>query len=134
MTIGPRTDQDLVILTGIEPGETVVTDGQLRLQPVGSTIVTTGGGSRRGGGGGGRKALDGAQSDLRVRGSLVQVNLSEIFIRRPIATSLLMAAIALFGVVAYRTLPVSDLPSVDFPTLTSRPTCRVRIRPPWLLR
>ncbi len=45
------------------------------------------------------------------------MNLSEIFIRRPIATSLLMAAIALFGVVAYRTLPVSDLPSVDFPTL-----------------
>jgi hydrophobe/amphiphile efflux-1 (HAE1) family protein len=45
------------------------------------------------------------------------LNLSEIFIRRPIATSLLMAAIALFGVVAYRTLPVSDLPTVDFPTL-----------------
>src|SRR6201988_276728 len=45
------------------------------------------------------------------------MNFSEIFIRRPIATSLLMAAIALFGVVAYRTLPVSDLPSVDFPTL-----------------
>ena len=45
------------------------------------------------------------------------MNLSEIFIRRPIATSLLMAAIALFGIVAYRTLPVSDLPSVDFPTL-----------------
>src|SRR5436190_279685 len=35
----------------------------------------------------------------------------------PIATSLLMAAIALFGTVAYRTLPVSDLPNVDFPTL-----------------
>jgi hydrophobic/amphiphilic exporter-1 (mainly G- bacteria), HAE1 family len=45
------------------------------------------------------------------------VNFSEIFIRRPIATSLLMAAIALFGVVAYRTLPVSDLPTVDFPTI-----------------
>jgi HAE1 family hydrophobic/amphiphilic exporter-1 len=45
------------------------------------------------------------------------LNLSEIFIRRPIATSLLMAAIALFGIVAYRTLPVSDLPSVDFPTI-----------------
>ena len=45
------------------------------------------------------------------------MNLSEIFIRRPIATSLLMAAIALFGVVAYRALPVSDLPQVDFPTL-----------------
>src|SRR5499427_1631192 len=45
------------------------------------------------------------------------MNISEIFIKRPIATSLLMAAIALFGVVAYRALPVSDLPTVDFPTL-----------------
>ncbi len=45
------------------------------------------------------------------------MNLSEVFIRRPVATSLLMAAIALFGVVAYRALPVSDLPQVDFPTL-----------------
>src|SRR6201982_3058985 len=45
------------------------------------------------------------------------MNFSETFIRRPIATSLLMAAIALFGMVAYRSLPVSDLPNVDFPTL-----------------
>jgi HAE1 family hydrophobic/amphiphilic exporter-1 len=45
------------------------------------------------------------------------MNFSETFIRRPIATSLLMAAIALFGFVAYRSLPVSDLPNVDFPTL-----------------
>jgi HAE1 family hydrophobic/amphiphilic exporter-1 len=45
------------------------------------------------------------------------VNLSEVFIRRPIATSLLMAAIALFGVVSYRALAVSDLPQVDYPTL-----------------
>src|SRR5258708_4929281 len=45
------------------------------------------------------------------------MNFSETFIRRPIATSLLMAAIALFGTVAYRSLPVSDLPNVDFPTL-----------------
>ena len=45
------------------------------------------------------------------------MNLSEIFIRRPIATSLLMLGIALFGVVSYRALPVSDLPSVDYPTL-----------------
>jgi HAE1 family hydrophobic/amphiphilic exporter-1 len=46
------------------------------------------------------------------------VNFSEIFIRRPIATSLLMAAIALFGIVAYRSLGVSDLPRVEFPTIT----------------
>jgi HAE1 family hydrophobic/amphiphilic exporter-1 len=45
------------------------------------------------------------------------MNVSEVFIRRPIATSLLMAGIALFGVVAYRGLAVSDLPSVDFPTI-----------------
>ena len=44
------------------------------------------------------------------------MNLST-FIERPIATSLLMAAIALFGGVAYRQLGVSDLPNVDFPTL-----------------
>src|SRR6478672_4045994 len=45
------------------------------------------------------------------------MNISATFIERPIATSLLMAAIALFGSVAYRTLPVSDLPNVDLPTL-----------------
>jgi HAE1 family hydrophobic/amphiphilic exporter-1 len=46
------------------------------------------------------------------------VNVSEIFIRRPIATSLLMAGIAFFGVLAYSGLSVSDLPNVDFPTIT----------------
>ena len=45
------------------------------------------------------------------------MNISEIFIRRPIATSLIMLGIALFGVVSYRALPVSDLPNVDFPTI-----------------
>jgi len=45
------------------------------------------------------------------------MNVSEIFIRRPVATSLLMAGIAMFGIVAYRALPVSDLPQVDYPTL-----------------
>src|SRR5256714_6977949 len=45
------------------------------------------------------------------------MNISSTFIERPIATSLLMAAIALFGSVAYRSLPVSDLPNVDLPTL-----------------
>jgi HAE1 family hydrophobic/amphiphilic exporter-1 len=46
------------------------------------------------------------------------VNISENFIRRPIATSLIMAGIAMFGVIAYRALPVSDLPQVDYPTIT----------------
>src|SRR5258708_5932180 len=45
------------------------------------------------------------------------MNVSALFIKRPVATALLMLAIALFGMVAYRQLPVSDLPNVDFPTL-----------------
>jgi len=46
------------------------------------------------------------------------VNLSGLFIRRPVATTLVMFAILMFGLMAYRLLPVSDLPNVDFPTIT----------------
>ena len=46
------------------------------------------------------------------------VNISQHFIERPIATSLLMAAIALFGVIAYRALAVSDMPQVEYPTIS----------------
>ena len=42
---------------------------------------------------------------------------AEPFIRRPVATSLLTAALALSGVLAFRLLPVSPLPQVDFPTI-----------------
>ncbi|HEV8385330.1 MAG TPA: efflux RND transporter permease subunit, partial [Candidatus Acidoferrales bacterium] len=45
------------------------------------------------------------------------MNIAEIFIRRPIMTTLVMASILLFGVMGYRLLPVSDLPNVDFPTV-----------------
>jgi multidrug efflux pump len=45
------------------------------------------------------------------------MSLSEVFIRRPVATTLLMIAIALAGAVAFRLLPVSPLPQVDFPTI-----------------
>ena len=45
------------------------------------------------------------------------MNPSELFIKRPIATSLIMLGITVFGILAYRALPVSDLPNVDFPTL-----------------
>jgi len=46
------------------------------------------------------------------------VNLSEIFIRRPIATTLVMIGILLFGIVGYTQLPVSDLPNVDYPIIS----------------
>jgi len=46
------------------------------------------------------------------------VNATSLFIRRPIMTTLVMVAILFFGIVAYRQLPVSDLPNVDYPTIT----------------
>jgi multidrug efflux pump len=46
------------------------------------------------------------------------MSLSSPFIRRPVATTLLTAAIVLAGAVAFRELPVSPLPQVDFPTIT----------------
>jgi HAE1 family hydrophobic/amphiphilic exporter-1 len=46
------------------------------------------------------------------------MSVPEFFIRRPVMTTLVTAAIAIFGLVAYRSLPVSDLPNVDFPTIT----------------
>ncbi|MEA2994573.1 MAG: hypothetical protein QOG74_122, partial [Alphaproteobacteria bacterium] len=45
------------------------------------------------------------------------MNISEPFIRRPVATSLLMAALAFVGIVSYPFLPVAPLPQVDFPTI-----------------
>ena len=45
------------------------------------------------------------------------MNIAEIFIRRPIMTTLVMGSILLFGIMGYRQLPVSDLPNVDFPTV-----------------
>ena len=45
------------------------------------------------------------------------MNICEVFIRRPIATTLIMMAILIFGIVGYLQLPVSDLPNVDYPTI-----------------
>src|ERR1700688_1407356 len=46
------------------------------------------------------------------------MNISEPFIRKPVATTLLVVAITLAGLVAYRLLPVSPLPQVEFPTIS----------------
>ena len=45
------------------------------------------------------------------------MNFSELFIRRPVMTTLVMLSILLFGIMAYTKLPVSDLPNVDYPTI-----------------
>ncbi|MBR5346048.1 MAG: efflux RND transporter permease subunit [Deltaproteobacteria bacterium] len=45
------------------------------------------------------------------------MNICEIFIRRPVMTTLVMLALVIFGISSYRLLSVSDLPNVDFPTI-----------------
>lgn len=45
------------------------------------------------------------------------MNLSEIFIRRPVMTTLVMIGVLIFGTASYHLLPVSDLPNVDFPSI-----------------
>ena len=46
------------------------------------------------------------------------MNMSGLFIRRPVTTTLVMVGIVIFGILGYKSLPVSDLPTVDFPTIT----------------
>src|ERR1700674_2055313 len=50
------------------------------------------------------------------------MSIPELFIRRPIATTLVMVAILVFGIVAYQSLPVSDLPTIDSPTISVNAT------------
>src|SRR2546422_8955692 len=46
------------------------------------------------------------------------MNIAELFIRRPVMTSLVTAGILIFGILGYRLLPVSDLPNVDYPSIS----------------
>ena len=95
VTPGRTFGKKMVIEKGIAPGDTVVTDGQLRLFP-GAQVQT----------------VDPAQTRS---GEIM--NLSRIFIERPVMTALISFAILLFGAIAFRALPVAALPSVDYPTI-----------------
>ena len=77
----------------LRDGETVVIDGQMRLVPGAVVEIKTGEAGDRG------RAMS-------------------LFIRRPVMTTLVMLAILVVGVIGYRQLPVSDLPNVDFPTIS----------------
>src|SRR5439155_21570724 len=46
------------------------------------------------------------------------MNIPELFIRRPVMTILVTSGILIFGVMGYRLLPVSDLPNVDYPSIS----------------
>ena len=59
------------------------------------------------------------------------MNISRHFIERPVMTTLVMAAMVIFGIFGYFTLPVSELPNFDFPTINVRPACPAPIPRPW---
>ncbi len=59
------------------------------------------------------------------------MSISTPFIQRPVATSLLMAALLLVGIAAYPLLPVAPLPRVDFPTIAVSASCPAAARRPW---
>ena len=46
------------------------------------------------------------------------MNFAEPFIQRPVATTLLVLSILIFGVMGYQLLPVADLPTVDYPVIS----------------
>ena len=112
-----------LIATGVSVGDQVVVDGQERLQagtPVEVHNAVAERSRRRF-----RRQRSGSRQGFRSfrraerqkAGKAELMNPSRPFILRPIATSLLMAAILLAGAVAYRQLPVSALPQVDYPTI-----------------
>ena len=94
---GATTGDRTIVTSGLSAGERVVTDGQYKLQTGAPVTVTN---PRR-----------------RDEPGRLAVNISEPFIRRPVATTLLMAALAFVGIVSFPFLPVAPLPQVDFPTI-----------------
>ena len=94
----------VVISSGLQAGDRVVTDGQEKLQ-AGMKVAPQAPAHQRNGG-----------TSLRQH-RIADMSISRPFILRPIATSLLMVGLLLVGIVAYRQLPISALPQVDYPTI-----------------
>ena len=105
-----------VIAKGLTAGEKIVVDGQYRL-----TQRRRGSGWPRPSYRRGRMTPLGiAHEQPTFRRRPAAMSISEPFIRRPIATSLLMLGILVFGIAAYNLLPVAALPRVDFPTIVGQ--------------
>ena len=117
-------------VSGVKPGERVVVDGRQNLRP-GSSVIerAPADGTPRGKRGGPASAASGANSGasarrrrshrrcLRPEGGASVMNLSELFIRRPVLTVLLNAAIVVAGVIAWRSIPIAALPSYNTPVI-----------------
>ncbi len=95
------TEGETSAVSGVEAGQELVTDGFDKLQN-GSKIVASPDRRRR------RPSAPAKKH---------RMNPSRPFILRPIATSLLMAAILLVGIIGFRQLPIAALPEVDYPTM-----------------
>ena len=102
LTVGEQNGGIAVIDKGLQAGDKVVASNQYRLQP-GSRI----------------RANTEQGRDVRFgeRHGACAVNMSRPFIDRPVATTLLMAALFLIGIAAFPLLPVAPLPQIDFPTI-----------------
>ena len=94
--VGASVGGMTIVTAGLDDGERVVTGGQYKLRNE-------------------RAGQHHRQAASRTTAHLM--NISEPFIRRPIATTLLMAAVAFVGIAAFPFLPVAPLPQVDFPTI-----------------
>ena len=91
------------IESGLAPGELVVTDGQDKLQG-GSRVEP-------------HRDFGSWRETSADVGNRWTMSPSRLFILRPVATTLLMVGLLLVGLVAYKQLPVSALPEVDYPTI-----------------
>ena len=107
ITVGVTEGDQTEITSGVEPGDVLVMTGVDKLQE-GSKVNAQVQGENAKAGGGGRRRQE-RQRQV--------VSPSRTFILRPVATSLLMVGILLAGGVAYKQLPVSALPEVDYPTI-----------------
>ena len=125
--VAQTEDGVALIDDGLQDGERVVVDGQYKLQGGSKVVISNPPGGNNGGHDGQphegprrgsrqtAKTNDATPAPLAAAPEIMSI--SEPFIRRPIATSLLMAAIILLGGLGYELLPISALPAVDFPTI-----------------
>src|SRR6202007_508870 len=64
-----------------------------------------------------RTRTAGCRRDDAGRAEQPRMNITGLFIRRQVMTTLVMLGVLIFGMIAYTKLPVSDLPNVDYPTI-----------------
>ena len=117
VTVGATQGDVIALNSGVDAGR-AARDRRIG-QAAGGHQGDRSGGSFGGGGHAGDSRVGNGRTGWRQSDGAEErsVNPSRPFILRPVATSLLMAAILLAGVVAYRQLPVSALPEVDYPTI-----------------